>query len=128
MLQSVALQHVAFQEADRGRFTPHAVASYRRLDLLAKVVPPQGSHMWIFTRQELEFLASLKTDWGRLYRSELARLEHNRTTTPTINRWRISHASDLSTHCCADAYGDDRYWRFISTGCGMFLRFMRFKL
>jgi hypothetical protein len=28
----------------------------------------------IFTRQELEFLASLKSDWRRLYQIELARL------------------------------------------------------
>ena len=30
--------------------------------------------MSIFTRQELEFLASLKNDWRRLYQNELARL------------------------------------------------------
>lgn len=39
--------------------------------------------MSIFTGHQLEFLARLKTDWGRLYRSELMRLvkdEHNSTT------------------------------------------------
>jgi hypothetical protein len=39
--------------------------------------------MSIFTGHQLEFLANLKTDWGRLYRSELARLlkgEHDSTT------------------------------------------------
>ncbi len=30
--------------------------------------------MSILTRQELEFLASLKSDWRRLYQNELARL------------------------------------------------------
>jgi hypothetical protein len=30
--------------------------------------------MTIFTQQELEFLASLRSEWRRLYRNELARL------------------------------------------------------
>jgi hypothetical protein len=33
-----------------------------------------GVLMSIFTRRELEFLASLKKSWDRLYRSELVRL------------------------------------------------------
>jgi hypothetical protein len=39
--------------------------------------------MSIFTSEQLDFLASLKTGWGGLYRSELARLlkdEQNSTT------------------------------------------------
>lgn len=50
--------------------------------------------MPIFTSHELEFFASLRTDWGRLYRSELARLEHNRMT------YDNSHHKSLENFPC----------------------------
>jgi hypothetical protein len=42
--------------------------------------------MSIFTRQELEFLASLKNDWRRLYQNELARLLNGGDNSPVVRQ------------------------------------------
>jgi hypothetical protein len=53
--------------------------------------------MSIPTSRQLEFLASLKTDWARLYRNELARLLNDKEHRTTSD---ISHHESLEDIPC----------------------------